>query len=117
MTKHSYFEQATSWAAEQQDSDRRSRKTAWLVAGVAVGTAAFEAVALAMLMPLKTVQPITLLVDRQTGFVETVDPNSPRRISADDALTQSLLAQYRSEEHTSELQSPDHLVCRLLLEK
>src|SRR5207244_9785312 len=28
----------------------------------------------------------------------------------------SLLAS-RSEEHTSELQSPDHLVCRLLLEK
>src|SRR5258708_8272851 len=25
--------------------------------------------------------------------------------------------QLRSEEHTSELQSPDHLVCRLLLEK
>src|SRR5947208_5834952 len=29
---------------------------------------------------------------------------------AEDAAT-------RSEEHTSELQSPDHLVCRLLLEK
>src|SRR5258708_20619864 len=28
----------------------------------------------------------------------------------------SVFAQ-RSEEHTSELQSPDHLVCRLLLEK
>src|SRR5258708_29528741 len=26
-------------------------------------------------------------------------------------------AEQRSEEHTSELQSPDHLVCRLLLEK
>src|SRR5258708_19336327 len=26
-------------------------------------------------------------------------------------------ARWRSEEHTSELQSPDHLVCRLLLEK
>src|SRR5258708_10931668 len=26
-------------------------------------------------------------------------------------------ADLRSEEHTSELQSPDHLVCRLLLEK
>src|SRR5207244_4761660 len=26
-------------------------------------------------------------------------------------------AHLRSEEHTSELQSPDHLVCRLLLEK
>src|SRR5258708_31290569 len=28
-----------------------------------------------------------------------------------------LRADLRSEEHTSELQSPDHLVCRLLLEK
>src|SRR5438552_14719811 len=28
-----------------------------------------------------------------------------------------LMAGRRSEEHTSELQSPDHLVCRLLLEK
>src|SRR5207244_12893458 len=27
------------------------------------------------------------------------------------------MPQVRSEEHTSELQSPDHLVCRLLLEK
>src|SRR5207244_10907946 len=27
------------------------------------------------------------------------------------------VAGIRSEEHTSELQSPDHLVCRLLLEK
>src|SRR5438552_7330801 len=27
------------------------------------------------------------------------------------------LSDVRSEEHTSELQSPDHLVCRLLLEK
>src|SRR5258708_11909081 len=27
------------------------------------------------------------------------------------------VADERSEEHTSELQSPDHLVCRLLLEK
>src|SRR5438552_15067285 len=31
--------------------------------------------------------------------------------------TASARACSRSEEHTSELQSPDHLVCRLLLEK
>src|SRR5947208_8078856 len=29
----------------------------------------------------------------------------------------SVSGRSRSEEHTSELQSPDHLVCRLLLEK
>src|SRR5258708_30018794 len=32
-------------------------------------------------------------------------------------LRSSSLSALRSEEHTSELQSPDHLVCRLLLEK
>src|SRR5258708_14699394 len=32
-------------------------------------------------------------------------------------LTPAAIACARSEEHTSELQSPDHLVCRLLLEK
>src|SRR5258708_40276615 len=31
--------------------------------------------------------------------------------------TEPLPTATRSEEHTSELQSPDHLVCRLLLEK
>src|SRR5258708_8293342 len=30
---------------------------------------------------------------------------------------EGVAARCRSEEHTSELQSPDHLVCRLLLEK
>src|SRR5258708_31725695 len=32
-------------------------------------------------------------------------------------LRRRRLLYLRSEEHTSELQSPDHLVCRLLLEK
>src|SRR5207244_5895421 len=37
-------------------------------------------------------------------------PRPPRARSERDIVV-------RSEEHTSELQSPDHLVCRLLLEK
>src|SRR5258708_14761376 len=36
-------------------------------------------------------------------------------LAAAEKLLEDL--QWRSEEHTSELQSPDHLVCRLLLEK
>src|SRR5258708_19134187 len=34
-----------------------------------------------------------------------------------DYGSSSVALRNRSEEHTSELQSPDHLVCRLLLEK
>src|SRR5690348_17493669 len=39
------------------------------------------------------------------------------RASASDSSTTARLPLPRSEEHTSELQSPVHLVCRLLLEK
>src|SRR5258708_13345199 len=40
-----------------------------------------------------------------------------RRAASGSALTLAPVHDGRSEEHTSELQSPDHLVCRLLLEK
>src|SRR5207244_5400035 len=38
-------------------------------------------------------------------------------VSGTDTMTLTQNSDPRSEEHTSELQSPDHLVCRLLLEK
>src|SRR5258708_11031391 len=43
---------------------------------------------------------------------------TPRRPASKRSTARSTAAwTRRSEEHTSELQSPDHLVCRLLLEK
>src|SRR5258708_19945368 len=50
-----------------------------------------------------------------------VDERHERRVLRDRCHMESREAEIhddvRSEEHTSELQSPDHLVCRLLLEK
>src|SRR5207244_8920384 len=47
-------------------------------------------------------------------------PSTPVRttlaITSDHSPVFSSARSIRSEEHTSELQSPDHLVCRLLLE-
>src|SRR5258708_8206337 len=43
-------------------------------------------------------------------------PQAPS-IPAELEVVTDDLGEERSEEHTSELQSPDHLVCRLLLEK
>src|SRR5258708_20826037 len=40
-----------------------------------------------------------------------------RRAMLDATVAASIARLSRSEKHTSELQSPDHLVCRLLLEK
>src|SRR5947208_12648304 len=44
-------------------------------------------------------------------------PSSAGRLPRDWPAIPSGSRSGRSEEHTSELQSPDHLVCRLLLEK
>src|SRR5258708_23188512 len=45
-----------------------------------------------------------------------LDRKSTRLNSSHQIISYAVFC-LRSEEHTSELQSPDHLVCRLLLEK
>src|SRR5207244_10271908 len=68
--------------------------------------------------------------DRDRPAAAGPDPRAggagPRRLPERRAAERSVLGSAsgrgapptpRSEEHTSELQSPDHLVCRLLLEK
>src|SRR5258708_20178190 len=45
------------------------------------------------------------------------DRREQRLDRTEDGYCESRRNERRSEEHTSELQSPDHLVCRLLLEK
>src|SRR5258708_21897478 len=59
---------------------------------------------------------------RSTLFPYTTLFRSPRFSTISGCLSNgstALASSFfeRSEEHTSELQSPDHLVCRLLLEK
>src|SRR5690348_17566111 len=52
-------------------------------------------------------------VSRKAASLRSSESMTPRSA----ALTRATVAPSRSEEHTSELQSPVHLVCRLLLEK
>src|SRR5258708_39317294 len=73
--------------------------------------------------PRSTLFPYTTLFRSVTDpglhfkapFVDTVISIDNRILDLENP-SQEVIAN-RSEEHTSELQSPDHLVCRLLLEK
>src|ERR1035438_1290030 len=60
---------------------------------------------------------LTTLVENFPGFPEGI--NGPDLVENMNKQARSFGAEYahRSEEHTSELQSLRHLVCRLLLEK
>src|SRR2546426_5929028 len=53
---------------------------------------------------------------RRAGRADGLESEGRREVEAQTAWRQSCLIE-RSEEHTSELQSPCNLVCRLLLEK
>src|SRR5438552_9064947 len=63
--------------------------------------------------PRSTLFPYTTLFRSQLG--SRGSRNSP--CAPETMETRLDDVSVRSEEHTSELQSPDHLVCRLLLEK
>jgi type IV secretion system protein VirB8 len=93
-SRESYFREASSWAQDQNASLRASRRTAWIVAGVLAIVAICQALALIFLTPLKTVEPYTLMVDKQTGYVQALQPLEPARTTGDAALTQSFLVQY-----------------------
>ena len=85
---------ADSWAVSVTDQLERSRRTAWIVAAIAAVIALLLAIALVILLPLKTVEPYTLLVDRETGYVEELAPLERQVIAPDAALTRSFLVQY-----------------------
>src|SRR5258708_21035705 len=56
--------------------------------------------------------------DKRVPDIAGAVPAQLPRAVLGEVIEQEQHQQYqRSEEHTSELQSPDHLVCRLLLEK
>src|SRR5438309_6055940 len=68
------------------------------------------------------------MIPRELGFAGGINPYGEKQLQIDvwsnDLFTKKLLRSglvrrvaSRSEEHTSELQSQFHLVCRLLLEK
>lgn len=83
-----------SWAEDRAESLARWARAGWIVAAVATTVAVLEAFALVSLTPLKTVVPYTLLVDRTTGYTQTLEGLHPQTIKPESALTQSLLAQY-----------------------
>src|SRR5258708_22475869 len=79
--------------------------------------------------PRSTLFPYTTLFRSHTGRVRAVAWGPDGRTLATGSVDQTVrlwdvrngkelaVRPPRSEEHTSELQSPDHLVCRPLLEK
>src|SRR5258708_24391704 len=102
----------TSWRTSCSRGDRRTAGTLAVVTGVSRAVALPDACG--------STPPMTIRSYAARMAPATTMMRLHKRTSRlpKSWLSKALRAAWRrSEEHTSELQSPDHLVCRLLLEK
>lgn len=90
-----YFAEAASWDHDRLLAANRSKRLAWMVAGVASGLAIAGVAAVAMLTPLKTVAPYVITVDKATGASEiTASMSGNKAITYNEAVAKYFLADY-----------------------
>lgn len=92
--KH-YFEQAKSWDSDRLKAALRSRNLAWTVAAGAGALAVCGALAVAMLAPLKTVEPFVISMNETTGAVNVMTGLSGKKdVTYNEAVTKYFLSEY-----------------------
>lgn len=93
-----YFDEARSWDEDRTDRIQRSEKRAWRLVAAVSAIAVLEAVGLASLAPLKSVEPFVIRVDNNTGVVDVVSTFTKTdgvvNEEAQEALDKYWLGQY-----------------------
>jgi type IV secretion system protein VirB8 len=82
------------WMERVLEQERGGRRAAWILVCVLIVIVAAQAAAIAVMLPMKEVVPYTVLVDRQTGYVETARGVQLGSLSEDRAVVDAMLAQY-----------------------
>ncbi|NSX56798.1 virB8 family protein [Sulfitobacter sp. 1151] len=89
-----YLKEARSFDYDLRLRSDRSRRLAWMVAGVSGAIAVAACTAVAMLAPLKTVEPFVIRVDSATGVPEVMTSLSDGQEEYDEAVSKYFLARY-----------------------
>jgi type IV secretion system protein VirB8 len=87
-------------AEDRARNAETGRRRAWVFAWILILVCAAQAAAIALMLPLKDVVPYTIMVDRQTGYVEVMRGIETGALKEDEALVHSMLAQYVLERET-----------------
>jgi type IV secretion system protein VirB8 len=88
-----YLEEAASWDADRVTRSQRAALVAWRVAAAGWVCVVATGVALALLVPLKRVEPYVIRVDNTTGVVDVV-PVYSGHASLGEAVSRYFLAHY-----------------------
>ena len=89
-----YFDEATGWERDFVMRAKKSEKTAWVVAITAALVALIAVFAVAMLTPLKTVEPFLVRVDNNTGMVDIVTVMKEQKTNYEEAINKNFIRQY-----------------------
>lgn len=89
-----YLKEARSFDYDLRVSADRSKRLAWIIAGVSSAIAVAACTAVAILAPLKTVEPFVIRVDSATGVPEVMTSLSDGQEEYDEAVSKYFLARY-----------------------
>jgi len=95
-----YYEDGEVWEQEIYLSLRTSRNRAWMVSAILGGVAILCLIALIIVLPLKTVEPFVVTVDRNTGYTEVTRPLAEGTLQQDEAVIQFDLVRYLNARET-----------------
>lgn len=111
-----YLDAAKLWETDALLSERRQRRTAYIIAAVAVFVAVVAVIGISVMGPLKTVQTVLVKVDKVTGYTTLADNLVGQTYSYDDAKDKYWAAQYvvAREEYSDEITGNDYIKVGLL---
>lgn len=107
-----YLEEAASWDADRVAQAHRKAMVAWRVAAAGWLCAVASAAALALVMPLKRVEPYLIRVDKSTGVADVV-PLYTGHARLSETVTRYFLAHYINvcERFDSAMAENDYAEC------
>ena len=81
-----YLQEARSWETDKLRENQKSKRIAWAVAAISNLISLVAVIAVALLAPLKSVEPYVIRVDNSTGIVDIVKPMKDSKTNYDEAI-------------------------------
>lgn len=105
-----FLDAAKAWETDQVMRAQRSERRAWRFAGLGLVIALISVAAVALLTPLKTVEPFVVRVDKNTGATDIVTQLTDQKESYNEAIDKYFLARYVTyrESYSGAMAYPDY---------
>jgi type IV secretion system protein VirB8 len=114
-----FAEASKYWETDEITRARKSEQRAWMVAATGMATGLVACIAVALLTPLKTVEPFVVRVDKNTGATDIVTRLDEQTVTFNEALDKYFLARYVNyrEEYSNAMAYPDYEAVSLMSAK